>query len=485
MKHLPAFFAVFLGPNAFVPSAEPASLTASTTQESSASGHAVRTHQVPLDVSLPGLVRAIGRSPTGGSANATVLPACTSTIEDEASSGCLSASSIPSLGKLFPLSSDFFIAATGEVGIGTTNPVATLDVFGTSRFRDDMTVVGTGTFDDVAVLFGLDFLASSGLQFPAVSTSGLPGMISMFASGTSNADRMVLSHSPAFPRWGLKYEDSLDRFVFQSDAGVGGPVPTLVVDLGTSVESPVPFTSSNRLIATGSTDGVRVLEVTGSAKSYEEMVRIFRTTQQGLDEDVLELRLEPTSTNQSQYFECENAFEIDFRINRSGDVYADGAFTGPADFAEMIQVASGAGSVEAGDVLVIDATRNRAVVRSSEAYSTLVAGIFSTNPGFVGSEREWEELESASPAIDGERRTLERSDMARFYDEVPMAVVGIVPCKVSAENGPIQAGDLLVTSSTPGHAMRDGDPRNGTVLGKALEPFANGTGLIRVLVTLQ
>jgi hypothetical protein len=75
--------------------------------------------------------------------------------------------------------------------------------------------------------------------------------------------------------------------------------------------------------------------------------------------------------------------------------------------------------------------------------------------------------------------------MASEFDEIPMAVVGIVPCKVSAENGPIRPGDLLVTSATPGHAMRDSDPGVGTVLGKALERLESGTGTIRVLVSLQ
>ena len=65
--------------------------------------------------------------------------------------------------------------------------------------------------------------------------------------------------------------------------------------------------------------------------------------------------------------------------------------------------------------------------------------------------------------------------------------VGIsnVPCKVSAENGPIRPGDLLVTSSTPGHAMRDDRPEPGTILGKALGSIDFGTGLIEVLVMLQ
>ena len=67
------------------------------------------------------------------------------------------------------------------------------------------------------------------------------------------------------------------------------------------------------------------------------------------------------------------------------------------------------------------------------------------------------------------------------------AVVGIVPCKVSAENGPIKVGDLLVTSSTPGYGMK-GTNRSkmlGAVVGKALEPMREGKGVVQVLVTLQ
>ncbi len=72
-------------------------------------------------------------------------------------------------------------------------------------------------------------------------------------------------------------------------------------------------------------------------------------------------------------------------------------------------------------------------------------------------------------------------------DEVPLAVVGIVSCKVTTENGPIQGGDPLVTSSTLGHAMKGTDRSRlvGAVVGKALEPLQSGKGVIQVLVTLQ
>lgn len=69
----------------------------------------------------------------------------------------------------------------------------------------------------------------------------------------------------------------------------------------------------------------------------------------------------------------------------------------------------------------------------------------------------------------------------------PLALTGKVWCKADAELGPIQAGDLLTTSSTPGHAMKASDPSRsfGAVLGKALDALPRGRGLIPMLVALH
>lgn len=64
------------------------------------------------------------------------------------------------------------------------------------------------------------------IQFPGTTNSGV-AMITMFDSGTANADRMVIGHSPGFPSYGLQYQDSGDRFRFLS-----GGFPVLTVDLG-------------------------------------------------------------------------------------------------------------------------------------------------------------------------------------------------------------------------------------------------------------
>ncbi len=52
--------------------------------------------------------------------------------------------------------------------------------------------------------------------------------LNMFQSGTTNPDRMVITHSPPFTNWGLQYQDVGDRFNF-----LAGGTPVMTVDLGT------------------------------------------------------------------------------------------------------------------------------------------------------------------------------------------------------------------------------------------------------------
>jgi hypothetical protein len=138
-----------------------------------------------------------------------------------------------------------------------------------------------------------------------------------------------------------------------------------------------------------------------------------------------------------------------------------------ADYAESVGVSGDRTSYAPGDILVIDPAIPGKFLKSNQAYSTLVAGIYSTKPGFVGRKQPASDPASA--------------------DEVPMAMVGRVPTKVSAENGPIKVGDLLVTSSTMGYAMKGTDRSQmlGAVVGKALGALDSGVGVIEVLVTLQ
>jgi ethanolamine utilization microcompartment shell protein EutS len=136
------------------------------------------------------------------------------------------------------------------------------------------------------------------------------------------------------------------------------------------------------------------------------------------------------------------------------------------DYAESVDVSGDRNHYGPGDVLVIDPDNPDGFTKSAQRYSTSVAGIYSTKPGVLGRKS---------------------TDSDKLKTEVPMAMIGIVPTKVSAENGPIKSGDLLVTSATLGHAMKGTDRIQmlGAVVGKALGSLNSGTGVIDVLVTLQ
>jgi len=113
-------------------------------------------------------------------------------------------------------------------------------------------------------------------------------------------------------------------------------------------------------------------------------------------------------------------------------------------------------------------------MQSDTRNSTLVAGVVSTNPGFV--------LGTNPSTLDFGPSTVD--DGPWTLDSALLALIGIVPVKVTDEGGPIQPGDLLVASSTSGYAMKwnQEDGLACGLLGKALEQLDSGTGLIEALL---
>ncbi|HET9744787.1 MAG TPA: hypothetical protein VFP97_03680 [Chitinophagaceae bacterium] len=156
------------------------------------------------------------------------------------------------------------------------------------------------------------------------------------------------------------------------------------------------------------------------------------------------------------------------RIDKTGKGFFNGGTQNSgADIAEAFDVEGNLDQYEPGDVLVISTSKDRSVERSSEPYSTLVAGVFATKPGVLLTEEN----------IDSELK-----------NKVPMGVLGVIPTKVCLQGGPIKRGDLLVTSSLPGVAMK-ADPdkvKVGQVIGKALQDYDQNTiGKINVLVSIK
>ena len=73
-------------------------------------------------------------------------------------------------------------------------------------------------------------------------------------------------------------------------------------------------------------------------------------------------------------------------------------------------------------------------------------------------------------------------------DRLVMAVASpdgkpiVIGAEVIKVIGPVQAGDILVSSDVPGYAMVNNDPAPGTVIAQALEDFEGEQGIIKAMI---
>jgi hypothetical protein len=140
---------------------------------------------------------------------------------------------------------------------------------------------------------------------------------------------------------------------------------------------------------------------------------------------------------------------------------------GGADLAEPFKITSGKDEVPQGAVVVIDEQNPGHLKMSDQDYDTHVAGVVSgangVNPGIQMQQQG---------VLDGGKN---------------VALTGRVYVQADTSNGAIKPGDLLTTSSLPGHAMKVTDHARaaGAILGKAMTGLSEGKGLVLVLVTLQ
>ena len=174
------------------------------------------------------------------------------------------------------------------------------------------------------------------------------------------------------------------------------------------------------------------------------------------------IQLNPDSTGAGVYGEHRGNGPAGFF---KGDVLVTGDIKLiNADCAEDFDIA-GLEEVEPGTVMVIDS--EGALRQSDRAYDKRVAGVISGAGNF-------------KPGI-----VLDKQNSSN--NRMPIALLGKVYCKVDAQHGAIEVGDLLTTSSTPGHAMKTDDPSKafGAVIGKALRSLEEGQGLIPILIALQ
>ena len=141
----------------------------------------------------------------------------------------------------------------------------------------------------------------------------------------------------------------------------------------------------------------------------------------------------------------------------------------PTDLAELYGTSDA--SIEAADIVIsageaqeiLDPSEGKHtsrafVAKSTAPYQGALLGVISTNPNQVY----------------GEDGVFTESDNPR-----PVSLAGRVPVKVTTENGPIQTGDAITSSSIPGVGMRA--TKSGRIVGTALGSYS-GEGIGSVII---
>jgi hypothetical protein len=389
------------------------------------------------------------------------------------------------------------VDTAGNVGIGTSGPIARLEaaaatagigVLGTSNARGlvgrlgQISCPGTyavgGCTPDASTAIsghsvtgrGVDGESTSGIG--VIGNSSTRGVVGTLG-GTSCAGTYAVGGCGSMVGAGV-LGDSSTKGVVGTLGGTTcvGPDAVGVWGCGSTVGTGVFGGSSTRgVVGTlGGTSCVGTYAVGGCGATIGD--GLLGMTSVGPN-SITAAAVHAINTAGGDIFLGQNGGTRVARIDGTGKGFFNGGTqTGGADYAESMRAAPSS-ALEPGDVLAVDPEHGGTVAKSHRPNSTLVAGVYSTRPALlaVGKHRLGDSLAG----------------------EVPVALLGVVPTKVSAENGAVHAGDLLTTASTPGYAMRA--PRivvggvaiypTGAVLGKALEPLAHGKGLIRVLVMLR
>jgi hypothetical protein len=333
-------------------------------------------------------------------------------------------------------SGNILFTGTGSVGIGTATPFAgvRLDVRGGSARVEP----GNGG----AISFGA----------PNAET----GMLMQHVIGATRAD--------------VRFDGSTLKLVAGGPAGAPPSTNGIAINTAGSV-------------GIGTTNPITRLHIEGSGGA-------IATTIKGLDERAI-LALDSNRGNVRRVWTLESGFDtpgyfgiFDQTAGRAGliidtagtvkvnvlQIQGGGDFSENFDIAPVHGIKAGAVSteIERGLVVSIDPANPGKLAVSRRAYDRSVAGIISgaggIRPGLVMGQQ--------GSIADGKQ---------------PVALTGRVWAYCDATQHPIKPGDLLTTSTTPGHAMRVINYRKaqGAIIGKAMTALKGGRGLVLVLVSLQ
>lgn len=298
------------------------------------------------------------------------------------------------------------------------------------------------------------------ITFPATAGANA-AMINMFASGTANADRMVIAHSPSFQNWGLQYRDSNDSFHFLRG---GTSVLSVGNNVGVYVESPsFVFEVDGRIRLRGTTGG----NTAGLWLSNGTNTRAFVGL---VDDNAVGMWGNAGAGWQFQMSTVNGNVGIGGaptaeKLRVYGTARVNVLEIAGADVAEKFPTLE---ELKPGMVVEIDPANPGHLRLSRSAYNRGVAGVVAGANGL------------STGVVLG--------NVPGSEDGAPVALSGRVWVWCDATEREIKPQDLITTSGKPGYAMavRDYKKAQGAILGKAMTGLKKGeTGMVLVLVNLQ
>ncbi|MEK6544266.1 MAG: hypothetical protein AABZ44_07530 [Elusimicrobiota bacterium] len=328
--------------------------------------------------------------------------------------------------------------SSGLMGVNTVNPVYKLDVNGDAVVRSSLTVTG-GSLTGSSPIFKVagDTLTVTGGGYVGVGTPVplLPLHVYTPTSNTSllvegsnagtGASGIAITHTSASPANG----DEAGRLAF------------IGYDDGSNNTTYGQITVDEDDVANGSEDASMIFKVFSAGSSVETLRLKSGNVGIGTN-DPGGYKLYVAGTGR---FDCGG-----------GVLWTDRTtYIECVDIAEVFESGE---ALEPGDVVSLDEQGGIRLFKSSASYDNKVVGVYSTSPGLLVGDS------NKNGVILGPGQNHELKS-----NEIPLALAGRVPVKVTLEGGPIKPGDMLTSSSKPGYAMKA--TRSGRVIGMAMETF--------------
>jgi hypothetical protein len=160
---------------------------------------------------------------TVGQAQLVAASCKAKSIEDQSGGSCLQASSVPTLGKLYPLSEDFYISSSGLVGLGTLTPGAHLEIAGgqTPPGAPEVLITNDGTATQQSHL-AFEGLSTPNPYYWEMRTDAVAGVPWLRVRDTLNSvDRLQISGD--------------GRVALEGNVGIGTTNPVAKLDVAGAI----------------------------------------------------------------------------------------------------------------------------------------------------------------------------------------------------------------------------------------------------------